>query len=63
MEPDVDNLQVLGIEKGRDSKEAFKNLLIENEWLSATSFNKANCFELKNLNYEKFLEVFYLDEA
>ena len=38
--PDIENLQVIGFAKGRDSKDAFQQLLKENSCLIDTSFDK-----------------------
>ena len=57
---DVENLQVLGISKGNDKKEAFGNFVKDNEHLLDTDFDeviamelaseKQNYFSLKNHN-------------
>jgi len=38
--PDIENLQVVGFAKGRDSKDAFQQLLKENSYLIDTSFDE-----------------------
>jgi hypothetical protein len=45
VEPDVENLQVLGFADGETPEAAFKNLLAENPWLRKTSFSE--CFSLQ----------------
>jgi hypothetical protein len=45
IEPDVENLQVLGFADGPTPDAAFQNLLKENPWLSDTSFTE--CFSLE----------------
>jgi len=47
-EPDVDNLQVVGIAEGEDEEEAFENLLKENPWILNTHFDELICIEIKN---------------
>ena len=51
IEPDIENLQVLGFSKGRGSKDAFKNLLKENRYLIDTTFDKVISYEL-NKDYK-----------
>jgi hypothetical protein len=51
MEPDIENLQVLGFSKGRNSKDAFKNLLKENIYLIDTTFDRVISYEL-NKDYK-----------
>lgn len=58
-EPDIENLQVIGFAKGKDSKEAFQNLIKENEYLLETSFDEIFCYELAN-NYEKSRACYHL---
>ncbi|HAN09704.1 MAG TPA: hypothetical protein DCP90_03725 [Clostridiales bacterium] len=51
IEPDIENLQVVGIANGIDSREAFMNLKNEKECLSKTSFDEIFCYKLAD-NYE-----------
>ena len=46
-EPDIENIQVIGIEAGKDEEEAFKNLLANNPWLLDTSFDEVAAYENK----------------
>lgn len=57
-EPDIENCQVLGYGDGKNPQEAFKNLIENNEYLTATTFDEIICLELANeeRNY------FYLNE-
>lgn len=47
IEPDVENLQVLGYAEGKDKEEAFKTFLKENKWIFKTSFSEIICIEVK----------------
>ena len=55
IEPDIDNLQVLGFGNGVDLEQAFKNFLIENKWLSRTTFQEVICIELRKANCDKYV--------
>ena len=46
IEPDIENLQVVGFAKGKDPKEAFKRLIKENNYLLETGFNEVLSYEL-----------------
>ena len=46
LEPDIDNLQVIGFAKGTNSQEAFYNLVKNNEYLLKTTFEEVFCYEL-----------------
>jgi len=61
-EPDIENCQVIGFAKGRDEKEAFINLIKENEHLLNTTFNEIICIELGYEDYYKKSELFYLGD-
>lgn len=52
IEPDINNLQVVGFAEGRNSQEAFQNLIKENEYLRNTTFDEIFCYELAK-DYEK----------
>jgi hypothetical protein len=58
IEPDVDNLQVLGYAEGKNKEEAFENFLKDNKWFFKTSFSEVICIEVK----EKISEgtLFYI---
>lgn len=43
---DIENLQVLGFEKGATKEEAFQNFVAENSHLADTGFNEVTAFEL-----------------
>ena len=45
-EPDIENCQVIGFSKGEDQEDAFRNLVLENEYLLDTNFNEIIGFEL-----------------
>ena len=36
----VENLQILGFEKGKNENEAFANLINNNQWIIQSGFNK-----------------------
>ncbi len=61
-EPDIENSQVIGFAKGNNQKDAFYNLLQENQYLIDTKFNKIFCLELKHLNIFKKASCFYLKD-
>ena len=44
--PDIENIQVIGIEVGENENEAFKNLLANNPWLLDTSFDEVAAYEI-----------------
>ncbi len=45
-EPDVENLQVLGIALGPTPSAAFERLLHEQPWIAETTFSQTFCWEL-----------------
>lgn len=47
IEPDIENLQVLGFSKGNDGEDAVSNFLAQSEWIGETSFDKVFVLELK----------------
>lgn len=49
--PDIENLQVIGITHGENSKQAFYNLIRERKYLLETSFDKIFCYKLSR-NYK-----------
>ena len=60
IEPDVDNLQVIGFVEADDHKEAFKNQIQQYSEILNTGFNEIFCLELKEkLENAKY---FYLNE-
>lgn len=59
--PDVENLQVIGITKGKSQKEAFRNLIKDNEWVRETNFYEVFCYQLDN-DFERSIRHFYLKE-
>jgi len=46
VDPDIENLQVIGFAKGKDPKKAFKELVKENNYLLETDFNEVFSYEL-----------------
>jgi len=46
IEPDIENMQVIGISKGNNSQMAFENLVKENSYLLETSFDEICSYEL-----------------
>ncbi|MDW7774884.1 MAG: hypothetical protein SCH39_00940 [Methanosarcinales archaeon] len=59
IEPDIENLQVIGISKGNDSHMAFENLIKENSYLLETSFDKIFTYEL-NPNFNGSADYYSL---
>jgi len=54
VEPDIENIQVVGTTEGVNPEDAFDNLLKENPYLSETRFNEIYCLELaKNAEIKK----------
>lgn len=47
-EPDIENLQVIGISEGNNSNMAFENLINNNENLLETTFDKIFCYEFSH---------------
>ena len=45
---DIENLQVLGIAKGKNKKVAFKNFVKENDYLLQTAFDEVAVMELRD---------------
>ena len=60
IEPDIDNLQVIGISKGNNSQMAFENLIEKRKYLLKTTFNEIFCYELSN-NFKDTVDFFLLD--
>jgi len=58
--PDIQNLQVIGFSKGSNPKEAFEDLLEENEYLKDTNFNEVVCYPLDK-DYKNKKEYFNID--
>lgn len=46
IEPDIDNLQAIGISEGNNSQMAFENLIKKSEYLLETTFDEVFCYEL-----------------
>ncbi len=46
IEPDIENMQVIGIAEGKDSDDAFDNLIKQNSYLKNTSFNEVFSYKL-----------------
>ncbi len=46
IEPDIENLQVLGFGEGADPQQAFERFLTQREWIRQTSFSEVLCYEL-----------------
>lgn len=54
---DIENSQLIGIAKGKNSYNAFQNLLKENPYILKTSFNKVFCYKLTD-DFEKEISFF-----
>lgn len=61
IEPDIENLQVMGFAKGKNSYEAFRKLIEENSYLLNTSFDEIFSYELSR-DYEETKEFYYLSK-
>jgi len=53
---DIENLQVLGIASGSNEKEAFGNLIKENDYLKHTGFKEVLAMELANEKHLTFVK-------
>jgi hypothetical protein len=62
IEPDIDNLQVLGFASGIDEAAAFSNLLTENALLLDSKFDALECLELRHEDYDRHIRRFSLEE-
>ena len=60
IEPDINNLQVIGISEGNNSQMAFENLIKNREYLLETTFNEVFCYELSK-NFRDSVDFFLLD--
>jgi hypothetical protein len=56
--PDIENMQVIGFSEGKDKKEAFKNLLANQQYLRDTTFNEIIALELA----DERKDVFTIDD-
>lgn len=56
--PDIENMQVIGFPEGKDKKEAFKNLLANQQYLRDTTFNEIIALELA----DERKDVFTIDD-
>lgn len=61
IEPDIENLQVIGISEGNTSRMAFENLIKENNHLLERTFNEIISYEL-NSNFKSSVDPFSLKE-
>jgi hypothetical protein len=57
MEPDIENLQVIGFSSGVNSKDAFERLLHDNEYLLKTSFDEIFSIELASGNEKTYFSL------
>ncbi|MFH1783468.1 MAG: hypothetical protein ABH868_01015 [bacterium] len=62
IEPDIENIQVVGFANGENSKEAFQNLIKENSYLLETTFDEIFSYELSE-DYEKTKTFYYLSNT
>lgn len=61
IESDIENLQVIGFAKGKDSAGAFRELIEENSYLVDTSFDEIFSYELSR-GYEDTKAFYYLSK-
>jgi len=52
--PDIENMQVIGFEKGLDVNEAFENLKLHQEYLKETTFDEIIGIELRSKQFHYF---------
>lgn len=62
LELDIENCQVIGFGEGNNPKEAFNDLIKENDYLLETNFDEVICFELKHRDYYKHSRDFSLED-
>jgi|GEM_PF-996898 len=59
IEPDIENCQVVSFAQGKDEKQAFENLINDNDYLLETTFDELICLELRHPDYGKHARHFY----
>lgn len=59
--PDIENMQVIGINAGVNAEDAFKKLLKENIFIKDTNFKNVFCYKLDN-NYQNSREDFVISD-
>ncbi len=57
IEPDVENCQVLGFEKGNNAEDAFKNLKINNSFLKDLGFDEVISHEIARENNPEYFNL------
>lgn len=57
IEPDIENLQVIGFSDGMNAEDAFERLLQQNEYLLDTSFDEIFSLELANGNKKTYFSL------
>ena len=57
IEPDIENLQVIGFASGSTSHDAFKRLLKENSYLLETSFDEIFSLALADSSEKKYFSL------
>ena len=62
IDPDIENLQVIGFSNGVNSRQAFQKLVNENEYLLETKFEELFSYELDE-DYEANKAYHYLADA
>ena len=58
-EPDIENMQVIGISEGNNTQMAFENLIKNSEYLLETTFDEIFCYELSQ-NFKESVSHFNL---
>jgi len=62
IDPDIENCQLIGFAKGKNPRDAFDNLIQENDYLLETTFDELICLELKHPDYFKHRTYFHLTD-
>ena len=57
MEPDIENLQVIGFSNGMDARDAFERLLNDNKYLLDTSFDEIFGMQLAQNNTKTYFSI------
>lgn len=58
LEPDIENLQVIGYGDGNTPEEAFEDLIKKNNYLLETTFNEIFCRKVGEIEKYFFLDIY-----
>ena len=57
VEPDIENIQVIGFANGNEAQDAFEQLLKENDYLVETNFNEIFSLALSGSTEKKYFSL------